>query len=113
LKVRYEEHLHCNGFPVISEANDEEVIQFFLQGIKQDTGVDVPREMVPPAPTVNLYKPSKRKASAKEVKKKVKKETKKNAKKEVLKEVRPEPNEMKKKGSKKRKAKGAVIDESE
>ncbi|MCH90672.1 hypothetical protein A2U01_0011594, partial [Trifolium medium] len=51
LKINYEEHLYCNGFPVISEADDEEVIQFFLQGIKQDTGVEVPRKMVPPAPT--------------------------------------------------------------
>ncbi|MCI70662.1 hypothetical protein A2U01_0091925, partial [Trifolium medium] len=41
LKVRYEEHLYCNGFPVISEADDEEVIQFFLQDLKKDTGVDV------------------------------------------------------------------------
>ncbi|MCI68372.1 hypothetical protein A2U01_0089633, partial [Trifolium medium] len=57
LKINYEEHLYCNGFPVILEADDEEVIQFFLQGIKKDTGVDVPRETVPPAPTVDLYKP--------------------------------------------------------
>ncbi|MCI78088.1 hypothetical protein A2U01_0099358, partial [Trifolium medium] len=38
---------YCNGFPVISEVDDEEVIQFFLQGIKKDTGVEVPRSMVP------------------------------------------------------------------
>ncbi|MCI69821.1 hypothetical protein A2U01_0091084, partial [Trifolium medium] len=63
LKVRYEEHLYCSGFPVISEADDEEVIQFFLQDLKKDTNVDVPREMVPPAPTVDLYKPRKRKSS--------------------------------------------------
>ncbi|MCI89839.1 hypothetical protein A2U01_0111128, partial [Trifolium medium] len=26
LKINYEEHMYCNGFPPISEADDEEVI---------------------------------------------------------------------------------------
>ncbi|MCH82653.1 hypothetical protein A2U01_0003464, partial [Trifolium medium] len=113
LKVRYEDHLYCNGFLDLSEADDEEVIQFFLQDLKKDTGIDVPMSMVPSAPTVDLYKPRKRKASAKEGKKEVKKEAKKDVKKEVLKEAKPEPQEEKKEESKKRKSEGVVIDNSE
>ncbi|MCH84757.1 hypothetical protein A2U01_0005593 [Trifolium medium] len=66
-------------------------------GNKKDIGVDVPREMVPPAPIVDLYKPRKRKSS-----------TKKEEKKE-----RSEPKVVKKYVSKKRKAEGVVIGETE
>ncbi|MCI74694.1 hypothetical protein A2U01_0095958, partial [Trifolium medium] len=31
LQAKYEDHLFCNGFPVISEADDEEVILNFLE----------------------------------------------------------------------------------
>ncbi|MCI33480.1 hypothetical protein A2U01_0054697, partial [Trifolium medium] len=85
--ISYEEHLYCDGFPVISEADDEEVIQFFLQGIKKDIGVDVPRELVPPAPTVDLYKPRKRKRVVKEAEKEV---GKKVARKEINKDEKKE-----------------------
>ncbi|MCI31536.1 hypothetical protein A2U01_0052748, partial [Trifolium medium] len=81
--------------------------------IKQDIGVDVPRDMVPPAPTVDLYKPRKRKASAKEGKKELKKEARKEVKKEALKETKPEPQEKKKEESKKRKSDEVVIGGSE
>ncbi|MCI30782.1 hypothetical protein A2U01_0051993, partial [Trifolium medium] len=90
LQIRYEEHLYCKGFPVISEADDEEVIQFFLEGLKKETRIDVPRDMVPPAPTVDLYKPEKRKRVVKvsdkeEGQKKEKIEEKEEEKKEVAK----------------------------
>ncbi|MCI54344.1 hypothetical protein A2U01_0075594, partial [Trifolium medium] len=55
----------CDGFPVISEADDEEVILNFLEDFKKSTGIDVPRSMVPPAPNVDLYKPMKRKRTVK------------------------------------------------
>ncbi|MCH92401.1 F-box/kelch-repeat protein, partial [Trifolium medium] len=49
LEVTINDHLYCDGFLVISEADDEEVIQFFLEKVKE-TGVDVPRNRVPQAP---------------------------------------------------------------
>ncbi|MCI51852.1 hypothetical protein A2U01_0073096, partial [Trifolium medium] len=61
-------------------ADNEEVIQIFLEEFKKSTGIDVPRSMVPPAPDINLYKPKKMKRSEKTSeeqepkKKKVKKE---------------------------------------
>ncbi|MCI42170.1 hypothetical protein A2U01_0063406, partial [Trifolium medium] len=69
--------------------------------------------MVHPAPTVDLYKPKKRKSSTKEGKKEVKKEAKKESKKGVQKEVKPEPKEVKKDVSKKRKSEGVVVDETD
>ncbi|MCI50008.1 hypothetical protein A2U01_0071252, partial [Trifolium medium] len=45
LQAKYEDHFFCNGFPVISEADDEEVILNFLEDFKRDTGVKVPRSM--------------------------------------------------------------------
>ncbi|MCI36108.1 hypothetical protein A2U01_0057330, partial [Trifolium medium] len=68
-----------DGFPVISEADDEEVIQNFLEDFMKSTGIVVPRSMVPPAPNVDLYKPRKRKRTEKssEVEEPKKKEIKK------------------------------------
>ncbi|MCI47796.1 hypothetical protein A2U01_0069038, partial [Trifolium medium] len=57
LQTKYEEHFFCDGFPVISEADDEEVILNFLNQFKEETGFNVTRSMVPPAPNVDLYKP--------------------------------------------------------
>ncbi|MCI73524.1 hypothetical protein A2U01_0094788, partial [Trifolium medium] len=55
----------CDGFPVISEADDEEVILNFLEDFKKETDINVPRSMVPPTPNVDLYKPKKRKRTVK------------------------------------------------
>ncbi|MCI15994.1 hypothetical protein A2U01_0037134, partial [Trifolium medium] len=63
--MKYEEHFFYDGFPIISEADDEEVIMNFLEDFKKSTGIDVPRSMVPPAPNVDLYKPRKRKRAEK------------------------------------------------
>ncbi|MCI36467.1 hypothetical protein A2U01_0057690, partial [Trifolium medium] len=65
LQVKYEDHFFCDGFPVISEADDEEVILNLLEDFKKETDINVPRSMVPPAPNVDLYKPKKRKRSVK------------------------------------------------
>ncbi|MCH93056.1 hypothetical protein A2U01_0014003, partial [Trifolium medium] len=65
LQVKYKEHFFCQGFPVISEADNEEVILNFLEQFKKETGFNVPRSMVPPAPNVDLYKPRKRKRKTK------------------------------------------------
>ncbi|MCI36311.1 hypothetical protein A2U01_0057534 [Trifolium medium] len=53
LQAKYEDHFFCDGFPVISEADDEEVILNFLEDFKKSAGIDVPRSMVPPAPSVD------------------------------------------------------------
>ncbi|MCI26116.1 hypothetical protein A2U01_0047310, partial [Trifolium medium] len=104
LQSRFEDHFFCDGFPVISEADDEEVIINFLEDFKKETGINVTRSMVPPAPNVDLYKPKKRKRNAKSSEEEPqKKEVKKE--KEIVKEVE------KKKGDKKRKAVGIKIDE--
>ncbi|MCI01051.1 hypothetical protein A2U01_0022075, partial [Trifolium medium] len=66
LKAQFEEHLFIDGFPIISEADDEEVILNFLEDLLRSTGVFVPRSMVPPAPNTDLYKPRKRKQKTSE-----------------------------------------------
>ncbi|MCI34191.1 hypothetical protein A2U01_0055409, partial [Trifolium medium] len=112
LQAKYEEHFFCDGFPVISEADDEEVILNFLEDFKKETGVDVPRSMVPPAPNVDLYKPRKRKRT---VKSSEEEPQKKEMKKEEV--IFAEKKEVivakagKKKDSKKRKSVGIKIDE--
>ncbi|CAJ2637790.1 unnamed protein product [Trifolium pratense] len=63
--VRLEDRLYVAGYPVISEADAEHVIQDYLEVLRQE-GFVVDRSMVPPAP-VNLYNPKrkpKRKAEA-------------------------------------------------
>ncbi|MCI92994.1 hypothetical protein A2U01_0114292, partial [Trifolium medium] len=37
LQAKYEDHFFCNGFPVISEADDKEVILNFLEDFKKET----------------------------------------------------------------------------
>jgi hypothetical protein len=46
LKMIYEKYIWCNGFPTISEHDNEEVIENFLDLVREDTGVDVDRSMV-------------------------------------------------------------------
>ncbi|CAJ2638207.1 unnamed protein product [Trifolium pratense] len=65
--VRLEDRLYVEGYPVISEADAEHVIQDYLEVLRQE-GFVVDRSMVPPAPA-NLYNPSrkpKRKAGTQE-----------------------------------------------
>ncbi|MCH80290.1 hypothetical protein A2U01_0001056 [Trifolium medium] len=108
LKMKPEDYLYCNGFSVISEADDEEVIQFFLQSVKEDTNVEISRYQVPPAPK-DIHKLKRRKAFDKEDKK----VRKKDVRKEALKEAEPEPQGQKRGESKKRKSDEAGIGGSE
>ncbi|KAK2446047.1 hypothetical protein QL285_016901 [Trifolium repens] len=55
LKEVYETYFWCNGFPTISEADNDEVIKNFLQMVYIDTGVRIPREMVAGSPW-DIYK---------------------------------------------------------
>jgi hypothetical protein len=58
LKEVYETYFWCNGFPTISEADNEEVIKNFLEMVWQDTGVRIARDMVAGSPW-DIYKSSK------------------------------------------------------
>ncbi|MCI54815.1 hypothetical protein A2U01_0076065, partial [Trifolium medium] len=57
--------LYIDGFPIISEADDEEVILIFVEDVLRTHGVFVPRSMVPPASEVEHYQPRKRKRNQK------------------------------------------------
>ncbi|CAJ2652018.1 unnamed protein product [Trifolium pratense] len=57
-RVRPEDRLYVEGYPVISEADAEHVIQDYLEVLRQE-GLVVDRSMVPPAP-VNMYKPKRK-----------------------------------------------------
>ncbi|MCI33454.1 hypothetical protein A2U01_0054671, partial [Trifolium medium] len=89
----------------------------FLEDFKKETGVDVPRSMVPPTPNVDLYKPRKRKRSVKTSeeepkKKEMKKEIENVAeKKKVIEKKEMIVAEAGKKKDKKRKSVGIKIDE--
>ncbi|MCI59061.1 hypothetical protein A2U01_0080316, partial [Trifolium medium] len=84
LQSKYEEHLYIDGFPVISEADDEEVILNFLEDLLRTYGVLVPRSMVPPAPDTDLYKPRKRKRKKKTSEEEEEEPKKKEIKKEAV-----------------------------
>ncbi|CAJ2654737.1 unnamed protein product [Trifolium pratense] len=53
-----EDRLYVQGYPVISEADAEHVIQDYLEVLREE-GFVVDRSMVPPAP-VNLYNPKRK-----------------------------------------------------
>ncbi|CAJ2678608.1 unnamed protein product [Trifolium pratense] len=56
--VRLEDRLYVAGYPLISEADAEHVIQGYLEVLRQE-GFVVDRSMIPPAP-VNLYNPKRK-----------------------------------------------------
>ncbi|KAK2430630.1 hypothetical protein QL285_028947 [Trifolium repens] len=56
LRQVYEKYFWCDGFPTISEHDNEEVIKNFLLGVKRDTGVSVPRKMVVSVPNWDIFK---------------------------------------------------------
>ncbi|CAJ2671174.1 unnamed protein product [Trifolium pratense] len=58
LSVRPEDRMYVEGYPVISEADAEHVIQDYLEVLRKE-GLVVDRSMVPPAP-VNMYKPKRK-----------------------------------------------------
>ncbi|CAJ2637997.1 unnamed protein product [Trifolium pratense] len=57
-RVRLEDRLYVDGYPVISEADAEHIIQDYLEVLRQE-GFVVDRSMVPPAP-VNMYNPKRK-----------------------------------------------------
>ncbi|KAK2395738.1 hypothetical protein QL285_057444 [Trifolium repens] len=52
----YEKYFWCDGFPTISEHDNEEVIKNFLESVRRDTGVSVPRKMVVSVPNWDIFK---------------------------------------------------------
>ncbi|KAK2407592.1 hypothetical protein QL285_043196 [Trifolium repens] len=56
LKTIYETYFWCDGFPTISEHDNEEVIKNFLIMVRLETGVRVPRSMVVGVPDWDIFK---------------------------------------------------------
>jgi hypothetical protein len=46
----FEQYFFCEGFPTITEADDDEFIENFLDIFKEDTGIEVDRSMVAALP---------------------------------------------------------------
>ncbi|KAK2356306.1 hypothetical protein QL285_093651 [Trifolium repens] len=56
LETIYENYFWCDGFPTISEHDNEEVIKNFLEIVKRDTRVRMPRSMVVSVPNWDIFK---------------------------------------------------------
>ncbi|KAK2427726.1 hypothetical protein QL285_026288 [Trifolium repens] len=56
LQQVYEKYFWCDGFPTISEHDNDEVIKNFLESVRRDTGVSVPRRMVVSVPNWDIFK---------------------------------------------------------
>jgi hypothetical protein len=56
LKSIYERYFWCDGFPTISEHDNDEVIKNFLAMVRRETGVRVPRSMVVGVPDWDVFK---------------------------------------------------------
>ncbi|KAK2390488.1 hypothetical protein QL285_064028 [Trifolium repens] len=56
LQQVYEKYFWCDGFPTISEHDNDEVIKNFLESVRRDTGVSVPRKMVVSVPNWDIFK---------------------------------------------------------
>ncbi|KAK2450666.1 hypothetical protein QL285_009778 [Trifolium repens] len=56
LKTIYETYFWCDGFPTISEHDNEEVIKNFLAMVRLETGTRVPRSMVVGVPDWDIFK---------------------------------------------------------
>ncbi|KAK2450790.1 hypothetical protein QL285_009890 [Trifolium repens] len=56
LKTIYETYFWCDGFPTISEHDNEEVIKNFLEIVRRETGAKVSRSMVVNVPDWNIFK---------------------------------------------------------
>jgi hypothetical protein len=55
LKKIWEEHFWCDGFPTISEHDNEEVIKNFLEMVRRETGENVDRSMVVDVPDWDIF----------------------------------------------------------
>ncbi|KAK2369279.1 hypothetical protein QL285_082425 [Trifolium repens] len=56
LQQVYEKYFWCDGFPTILEHDNDEVIKNFLESVRRDTGVSVPRKMVVSVPNWDIFK---------------------------------------------------------
>ncbi|KAK2422015.1 hypothetical protein QL285_032583 [Trifolium repens] len=56
LQQVYEKYFWCDGFPTISEHDNEDVIKNFIEIVRRDTGVKVPRKMVVSVPNWEIFK---------------------------------------------------------
>ncbi|WJX83930.1 hypothetical protein P8452_66554 [Trifolium repens] len=56
LEQVYEKYFWCDGFPTISEFDNDEVIKNFLELVRLDSGVSVPRSMVVGVPNWDIFK---------------------------------------------------------
>ncbi|KAK2408736.1 hypothetical protein QL285_044224 [Trifolium repens] len=56
LEQVYEKYFWCEGFPTISEFDNDEVIKNFLELVRLDSGVSVPRSMVVGVPNWDIFK---------------------------------------------------------
>ncbi|KAK2389861.1 hypothetical protein QL285_063423 [Trifolium repens] len=56
LEQVYEKYFWCDGFPTISEFDDDDVIKNFLELVRLDSGVSVPRSMVVGVPNWDIFK---------------------------------------------------------
>ncbi|WJX18703.1 NADH:ubiquinone reductase (H(+)-translocating) [Trifolium repens] len=56
LKTIYETYFWCDGFPTISEHDNEDVIKNFLEMVRRETGVRVDRSMVVNVPDWDIFK---------------------------------------------------------
>ncbi|KAK2354955.1 hypothetical protein QL285_092413 [Trifolium repens] len=52
----YEKYFWCDGFPTISEHDNEDVIKNFIEIVRRETGVRVPRKMVVSVPSWEIFK---------------------------------------------------------
>ncbi|KAK2422860.1 hypothetical protein QL285_033358 [Trifolium repens] len=56
LQQVYEKYFWCDEFPTISEHDNEDVIKNFIELVRRDTGVRVPRKMVVSVPNWEIFK---------------------------------------------------------
>ncbi|KAK2416431.1 hypothetical protein QL285_038826 [Trifolium repens] len=56
LQAVCEEYFWCDGFPTISEHDNDAVIKNFLELVRIDTGISVPRSMVVGVPNWDIFK---------------------------------------------------------
>ncbi|KAK2361925.1 hypothetical protein QL285_087030 [Trifolium repens] len=56
LKTIYETYFWCDGFPTISEHDNEDVIKNFLEMVRRETGARVDRSMVVNVPDWDIFK---------------------------------------------------------
>ncbi|KAK2428761.1 hypothetical protein QL285_027256 [Trifolium repens] len=56
LQAVYEEYFWCDGFPTISEHDNDVVVKNFLELVRINTGISVPRSMVVGVPNWDIFK---------------------------------------------------------